>query len=246
MKKMSVFLLFVTSCGWAQLPRTPWSWQPGATPAQSDWVEQVLNPSPPYPTHTDPGSPSEPSVTLTRLSHKPPQKAVKFFLRGVRQARAGKWQDGVNDFERATVLDPQFSEAQGNLGTSLVALGRFEEALGHFHRAIELDPATWAHHLNLAYSLVRLGRASEAEPEARKAVTLQPTNVNAHYLLGILFAEHKESRAAAIQHLAYAGRELPEAHYALAQVYRADGNAPKAKQEMDQYHKQLEQEQETR
>jgi Flp pilus assembly protein TadD len=138
----------------------------------------------------------------------------------------------MNEFERAVRIDPEFSEAYGNLGTSLSATGRFEEANGDFRRAIELDPATCTHHMNLGYALLRLGRAKDAEPEARTAVALDPTNVNAQYLLGVIFAERVETRSAAIQHLLYAARDVPDAHYALAQLYRIAGDEPAASQEM--------------
>jgi tetratricopeptide (TPR) repeat protein len=221
------------------MPQPHWSWQPGwnySTPAQQDWVDSMISPTAPL---SPPAAtvPSEPSVSLARLRHNPPGKAIKFFLEGVKLGRAGKWQAGAAEFERATRIDPQFSEAYGNLGTSLAAMEQFEPAIPDFRRAIELDPATAAHRLNLAYSLLCLGRGTEAEPEARAAVALDPTNANAHYLLGVLFAKRAESRNSAIPHLAYAGREVPEAHYILAEIYRIEGDARAANQEIEQYRK---------
>ncbi|HLI86459.1 MAG TPA: tetratricopeptide repeat protein [Bryobacteraceae bacterium] len=224
------------------MPQTPWTLRPGwnsPTPAQQDWFDAMLAATAPLP-KSEAAAASEASVSLARLRHNPPRKAVRLFLEGVKLGRAGKWPGAAADFERATALDPQFSEAYGNLGTSLAAMGQFEQAISDFRHAIELDPATAAHHLNLAYSLMRLNRGTDAGPEARAAVALDPTNAKAHYLLGVLFAQRAESRNFAIQHLAYAGRELPEAHYVLAQIYSSEGDARAASREIEQYRKQPE------
>jgi tetratricopeptide (TPR) repeat protein len=241
MKKITVLLLLTIADCRAQAPRTPWAWQLGwntLTPAQSDWADVIISSTAPFPARADTAVPSGPSVSLARLRHNPPRKAVSFFLRGLKMASAGQWQNSANEFERAVRIDPQFSEAYGNLGTSLSATGQFEQAIGDFRRAIELDPATGVHHMNLGYALMRLGRAKDAEPEARTAVALDPTNGNAQYLLGVIFAEHVERRSAAIQHLLYAARDVPDAHYVLAQLYRIAGDDPAASHEMLQFREQ--------
>jgi Flp pilus assembly protein TadD len=198
----------------------------------------MMSATAPVPAWSDTAAAPKGNVSITRLRHRPPQKAIKFFLRGVKLATSGQWQNGVNEFERAAAIDPQFSEAYGNLGASLSAIGEFEQAIGHFRRAIEIDPATGAYHMNLAYALMRLDREKEAEPEARTAVSLEPANANAHYLLGVLFAQHYETRSGAIQHLQYAAREFPVAHYILSELYRLGGDAGAANQEMQQYTKE--------
>jgi Flp pilus assembly protein TadD len=241
MKKITVFLLLTIAYCRAQAPRNPWAWQPGwntLTPAQSDSVDAMISSTAPFPTRAGTSVPSRPSVSVARLRHNPPRKAAKFFLRGLKMASAGQWQNSADEFERAVRIDPQFSEAYGNLGTSLSATGQFEQAIGDFRRAIELDPATGVHHMNLGYALMCLGRAKDAEPEARTAVALDPTDGNAQYLLGVIFAEHVETRSAAIQHLLYAARDVPDAHYVLAQLYRVAGDEPAASYEMLKFRKQ--------
>jgi len=240
MKKASVFLLWAIAYCSAQVQQNPWAWQPGfttLTPAQSDWMEAMISSTAPFPTRSGAAMPSEPSISLARLRHNPPRKAVKFFERGIKMASAGQWQNSANEFAHAVAIDPQFSEAYGNLGTSLSATGQFEQAIGDFRRAIELDPATGAHHMNLGYALMSLNRAREAEPEARTAVALDPTSGNAHYLLGIIFAQRVETRSAAIQHLLYAAPGVPDAHFVLAQLYRLAGDEYAAGQEMVQFRK---------
>lgn len=162
--------------------------------------------------------PTGESVSAARLRHKAPGKAVHAFVRGFRLATAGSTLAAAREFRSAVALDPQFSEAHGDLGVEDTLLGQFDEAATEFRKAIALDPATAAHHANLAYLLIRMNRHSEAEPEAQAAVSLDPTNTKAQFLLGFLLARRAESRSRAIAHLEYAAREMQAAHEILQQV----------------------------
>jgi tetratricopeptide (TPR) repeat protein len=180
------------------------------------------------------------SISVARLRPNPPVKALRFFARGSKLASAGKWLSAAREFGRAIALDPNFSEAYGNRGAVYSALGLFDQAVDDLRRAIELDPATGTYHLNLAYVLIRLNRPAEAEPEAQTAVSLDPGRPIAHYLLGVLlFAQHPETRTSAIQHLAYAAREFPDAHFILAQIYFTEGRDSAGRLELEQFQKEM-------
>jgi tetratricopeptide (TPR) repeat protein len=240
MKTIHVTFVFVCGvvCSRAQAPMNN-SRPPNfslSTPAQVDmYGSREEQDSTEQPAVVVPGGQS---VSVARLRHKPPGKARALFLRGMKFATAGEWQSGAQEFERAVTIDPNFSEAHGNLGVAYTALGLFDKAAEELRRAIELDPATGVHHMNYAYVLVRLQRENEAEPEAQTAVVLDPDNANAHCLLGYLFARRPEERQQAIPHLVYAAREVPEAHYLLAEVYLAQGAATDANQQLALYLKE--------
>lgn len=230
-----VFFLGTISCGAQSLPKAG-PWGPLPTPAQTDWVE-LMNSGGPSPNRITADGLAGESISIARLSHKPVHKAIAPFVRGLKLARRGAWRQGAEAFEQATTFDPHFSEAFGNLGVSDAALGLYDQAAGALRRAIELDPTTGAHHLNYAYVLIRLNHNRQAEPEARTAVRLEPANACAHYLLGFLFAQDRGTQEQAIPHLLYATRELPEAHYVLAEIYRIQGAASSARDEMALYQK---------
>jgi tetratricopeptide (TPR) repeat protein len=116
-----------------------------------------------------------------------------------------------------------------------VELKRFDRAAGELRRAIELDPADSVFHGNLSLVLILLHLRPEAEQEARTAVTLDAANGKAQYLLGYLLAQHPETRETAAEHLTYAARELPDAHYLLARIYQAAGETSRAGAEMARY-----------
>jgi Flp pilus assembly protein TadD len=185
-------------------------------PSHMDWVMYSLQNSARVPYSNE--RPTGESVSAARLRHKAPGKAVHAFVRGFQLAMAGSEKAAAQEFQSAVAIDPQFSEAHGDLGVEDTVLGLYDEATTEFRKAIELDPATAAHHANLAYLLIRMKRHSDAEPEAQTAVSLDPTNAKAQFLLGFLLARRPESRGRAIAHLEYAAREMPAAHEILEQV----------------------------
>jgi tetratricopeptide (TPR) repeat protein len=225
MKKMNalfLFLLVIRGC-LAQMP---------STPAQLDeWLKHQ-----PLDMPVESGfRPSEPTVSVARLRHRTPGKAWAAFYRGLKLARAESWRQGALELEKAVAIDPDFAEAHNNLGVYDVELKRFDSAAGELRRAIELDPADSVFHGNLSLVLILLHLRPEAEQEARTAVTLDAANSKAQYLLGFLLAQHPETRETAAEHLTYAARELPDAHYLLARIYQAAGETSRAGAELERY-----------
>lgn len=211
---------------------------PRLTPAQQDWwarnEENLLDT--PKPAERPTGE----RVSAVRLLHKPPHKAVIVFAQGLKFALTNSWTAASIKFERAVSIDAEFSEAHGDLGVAYAALQRFDEAAVQFRRAIELDPSTAAHHSNLAYVLTRMNQTEKAEPEARTAISLDPSDCLGHYLLGFLLARMPATSNAAIEHLVYAERQFPEAHFVLAEVYFAEGNLQTASTELEAYRRAAE------
>lgn len=180
--------------------------------------------------------PSGEEVSIARLRHRIPDKARAAFLRGLKSAQNNAWQIAATEFNQAVAVDPDFSEAHGNLGITYTHLELLDQAVSEFWRVLALDPATAIHHANLSYVLIRLHRGQEAEREAQTAVDLDPTNFQAHYLLGFLLASRPETRDLAAKHLLYAARSVPEAHLVLAELYRAQGVDHAADAELNTYH----------
>jgi tetratricopeptide (TPR) repeat protein len=178
---------------------------------------------------------SDDRISIARLSHEPSHKARTAFVRGMKFARAGAQQDSVGEFEKAIALDPDFSEAYGNLGVEYTLLGRFDEAVAAFRGALRLDPTTADHPANLAFTLVRLKRYEEAKAEAQTAIGLDPGNSRAQFLLGYLLARYPETRKLSQSHLIVAAKTVPEAHLVLALVYGLQGSTQLASAELDLY-----------
>jgi tetratricopeptide (TPR) repeat protein len=182
-----------------------------------------------------PGLSPESTISAARLRHRPPTKAIAAFERGIRFAKAGSRKKSAAEFQKAIELDPQFSEAYGDLGVQYLTLGLFDTATAELRRAIELDRATSTHHANLSLALILLNQLPEAELEAKTAITLDPANARAHYLLGCVLTNHPETWHSATEHFAYAAEKFPEAHAALADLYAAAGDQTSAAAESQRY-----------
>lgn len=172
-----------------------------------------------------PGIPGETTISLGRLRHTPPPKALKALQHGLKLDAAGDAVGSAEAFRKALALDPVYAEAHTDLGVEYMNLGMVDDAVTEFRSATALDPATSAHHANLGLALLILGRLREAEPEARTAVALDATSTKAHFLLGYVLACRPETVTAAEAHLRFAAREFPEARIALAFLYSASNNA---------------------
>ena len=231
MRRLRPLFLWVlaAACGSAQ-PGNRHCCEFPTTPAQLDGWEDSLQ-TPPVPAN----GPSGDSVSVARLRHQPRGKARAAFLRGMQLDRSGAYKNAAAEFQKAISLDPECSEAYGNLGVEYTLAGRFDEAIAEFHHALALDPATAAHHSNLAFALIRISRNQEAADEAQTAISLDSTSSLAHFLLGYVLAQQPEKYDSAATHLTYAARTVPAAHLVLAQIYNEEGLVRNAQAEFDHY-----------
>lgn len=184
---------------------------------------------------TFPAIPAEGTISVARLRHAPPAKALKALQHGLKLDRAGDSAGSAEAFRQAVALDPDYSEAHTNLGAEYINLGQIDDAITEFRSAIALDPATSVHHAYLGSALIILGRVREAEAEARTAVALDRTDMKAQYLLGYLLVLRPETRAAGEEYLRYAARELLDAHSMLAELYERTGRGALAEAEWEMY-----------
>jgi len=177
------------------------------------------------------------TVSVTRLRHRPGKRAAAAFRRAAQYLEKEQTIRAAEELEQAVASDPEFSEAQSNLGAVYADLNRIEDAERQFQRAVQLDEDTSVYHSNWAYTLLRLGRYSQGRQEARAALQLDATNTTAHFILGWELSHHPEQRDEAVGHLQSAAARFPEAHYILATLWRFKGNRESAAREMNAYTK---------
>jgi tetratricopeptide (TPR) repeat protein len=102
--------------------------------------------------------------------------------------------------ERATLLDPQYGDAQLNYAVALAEAALWDRAIEGYRKALALPTLTVPHvaHQNLGLALYHLKRYPEAEESIRFALSLEPQMVGAHYNLGlVLLALGKKDDAVA-------------------------------------------------
>jgi tetratricopeptide (TPR) repeat protein len=100
---------------------------------------------------------------------------------------------------RAIVLDPNWTNAYMELGTTLTFAGRPEEALGFIEKARRLnprEPVLYYNALGFAYRVA--GEYKQAIVPLKKAISFSPNYLPAHVNLAICYAElgrEEEARA---------------------------------------------------
>jgi len=137
------------------------------------------------------------TVSVARLRHKVPGKALAAFQRAIKFASRKEWGKGAKELENSVAVDPDFSDAHGNLGIHYIELGRLDEAVNELHRAIALDSGCSVHHSNLAAAYLLQHDPSDARTEAETAVALDSTNIRAQYMLGALLAQDPQRLSSA-------------------------------------------------
>lgn len=167
-------------------------------------------------------------ISLGRLQHAPPPKALRQLVRAQEAFSEGRFDDGVKRLEQAIEIHPNFIEARNNLGVQYAKSGRWTEAAAQFERAAELDPAAPTPHLNLAMALQELGQMDAAVANAEEAVRLAPQDLSSHYSLGAILATQRRRLGDAVEHLSLAESEFPKAAVIKAELLLQQGRTADA------------------
>jgi tetratricopeptide (TPR) repeat protein len=180
-------------------------------------------------------SPVNGTISMARLQHKVPKEARREFRRAEKAHDKGDIEKSLKHLAKAVKIDPQYFEAQINLGVRLMQTGSPEDALAAFEKAIALDPHMSAPYANSGAALLMMGRPAEAETVARKAVDLDPLNTRAQYVLGISLIDQGKDINEAVAALERASEDIESARLALAQCYARQGNLDEARGAIEGY-----------
>lgn len=103
---------------------------------------------------------------------------------GASLMHAGEVAQAVEALRRATVLQPDDSEAHANLADALQHLGDAPGAIASAERALELDAGMREAYLTMARARIKCGDWSQAAGALRSALALQMDDEEAQNLLG--------------------------------------------------------------
>ena len=109
--------------------------------------------------------------------------------------------DAEAEFQKAVGLDPNYAEAQHNVGLSFAEQGRYDQAIGAYRKALSLPiyPTPEVAYYNLGRAYAQTGKLQEAEEALRTAIQLDPKLAAGYYQLGVVFAgsgRREEAKAA--------------------------------------------------
>ena len=179
--------------------------------------------------------PASGTVSIQRLSHKPPKDAVKEMKRAAKARQKGDVQKSLEHLEKAVEIDPKFVEAQVNLGARYIELKRMDDAAAAFERAIRIDPYCTQAHSNLALVMIARGNAREAELSSRRAIDIDDGNMRAHYVLGYSLTMQNPSSEEALRHFMRASEAYPLARVGAAQILLERGDNGLAERQLKAY-----------
>lgn len=165
-----------------------------------------------------------------------PNDPVAWYLLGRAQYNEDHFTAAIASFEQALTLQPQYVEAENNLGLAWQGLNDPNRAMTAFQTAVgwQQDHPTDAQpYLNLGSLLTDQNQADKALPYLQIAAGLAPKNPKVHEELGRAYdvrndlpqAQHELEQAAAL---------APNAsglHFRLGQIYRREGMHDRAQQE---------------
>ena len=213
---------------WAQVEPTPWqanerllddlrggsagrTCAPGKGQPQSVCIAGIDTAPPEVPRQKPAGE----AISVSQLQHRVPKEAAKAFQRAMKFTRAGEHEKAAGELEAALRRDPEFANAENQLGVEYSNLGRWDEAENAFRRSTDIDPASWMGHYNLALTLYGRGDLSGAEQSARRALALSSENPRMHLLLGEVLVLREQTRAEGLTELQFAARTLSDARWVL-------------------------------
>ena len=119
--------------------------------------------------------------------------------RGMGFEAAGRLEEALREYSRATDLEPAQVHARVNLISVYSQLGRHAEATQTYRRTLELNSGIEEAHYNYGVMLSRLGNHSEAEAAYRKALEVNPYLADARLNLGDTLERRGRPEAASEQ-----------------------------------------------
>ncbi len=109
-----------------------------------------------------------------------PDKVVSYSYLAKLYLEEGMLDEAINSYTNALRIEPEYTDAQSNLGVVLARQGRLDEAIIHFNEAIRIKPDFAEAHSNFGYVLMHIGREDEAIMHLNRALQIDPGLVSAH------------------------------------------------------------------
>lgn len=96
------------------------------------------------------------------LLNKFPHSVVLFNFCGVIYVALNQYDAGIDCYNRALKIKPNFAKAHNNIGIAFRETGELATSIGAFKQALKLDPTYAAAHNNLGISMKIIGKLDAA------------------------------------------------------------------------------------
>lgn len=178
---------------------------------------------------------------FTKVAEWTPNDAEAWYDLGRTKYNENRFDEAIAAFKHVLQLDPTSVKAQDNLGLSYEGGGHNDEAIAAYQLAISMEEKNAERnsgpYLDMGSLLVESNRVEEALPLLNKALMIAPQDFRIRRERGKAYLHLNELDKAAAElekAIDLAPKNAP-LHIMLAQVYRKQGFADKAKIESDRY-----------
>lgn len=152
-----------------------------------------------------------------------PEAARKLYEDAAAKLDNGRESAGaVEQLKQALELFPEYYLALERLGSEYVRQRQYALAMEPLSKAVLVNSKGAMSYYAMGIAQYNLKRADEAIESLRRAVTLTPDSVNAQLWLGIVLvrtAAYQQAEAPLQRAYALGGKQIPDVHMYLAQVY---------------------------
>jgi tetratricopeptide (TPR) repeat protein len=142
---------------------------------------------------------------------------------GLARIKAGRYQEAIDEFDFALLLDPYFTLAYNNRGLAYINLKQYQRAIADFNYAIQLNPQLALAYKNRGVAYVNLKEYQRAIADYDRVTHLQSRHAEAYNLRGVAYFGLKEYQKA-IADFNYAIQLNPQ----FASAYKNRDNAYEA------------------
>jgi tetratricopeptide (TPR) repeat protein len=177
-------------------------------------------------------------VLLAGLQVQAQSQSVETLMaNGQELLQRGAYSQAAASFKQALAREPDFFEAQFNLGFTYLQWGKYSEAVVELKKALKLQSGTksevWS---NLAIAYDNLNRPNDAMDALAQAVNADPGNLTARMNLAAMYANANKTQQAIAQYKQVIKMDgtSSEAYLNLSKCLMTAGNIEEAKQFLKQ------------
>jgi tetratricopeptide (TPR) repeat protein len=164
----------------------------------------------------------KPGSTGTVFSQNVPPEAQKLYDEALEKITAKNFDEGIQTLKQAIDAFPNYYLAHERLGMEYVKQEKFDQAQEILGKALKINPKGQMSLHTLGVAQYRLKNLPAAEASLHQAVTLLPNSVNSQFWLGIVLfrgGKIKEAETPLKRAAELGGKQVPDVHMYLAQVY---------------------------
>ena len=130
------------------------------------------------------------------MDEKEREELNYYYNRGDTFFDLGKFEDAIQDYNKAIDLNPNNASYYYNRGTTFANLEKFEDAIQDYNKAIDLNPNDESVYYNRGVAFIYLNEYEKAIENLSKAIDLNPNKDSTYYNRGIAFTNLSDSEKA--------------------------------------------------